>query len=142
MTGKPFRISLKPAERIYINGAVIRVDRRVSLEFLNDVQFLLENHILQPNQADTPLRQLYFTVQIMVMSPNDVSAARTLFRERLDSLIASTLDRRMQADLKSVDQLVAEGKVFPALKLIRNLFTLETPPQASEKTLAAGGMRR
>ena len=58
MSAKSFRISLKPAERIYINGAVIRVDRRVSLEFLNDVQFLLENHVLQAEQANTPLRQL------------------------------------------------------------------------------------
>jgi flagellar protein FlbT len=36
------KISLKPNEKIYLNGAVIRVDRKVTLELLNDVQFLLE----------------------------------------------------------------------------------------------------
>ena len=41
------RITLKANEKIYINGAVIRADRKVSLELLNDVQFLLENHVLQ-----------------------------------------------------------------------------------------------
>ena len=41
------KISLKPNEKIYINGAVLRVDRKVSIELLNDVQFLLENHVLQ-----------------------------------------------------------------------------------------------
>ena len=40
-----FKIFLKANERIFINGAVIRVDRKVSLELLNDVQFLLENHV-------------------------------------------------------------------------------------------------
>ena len=42
------RISLKSGERIFINGAVLRVDRKVAVEFLNDVTFLLENHVLQP----------------------------------------------------------------------------------------------
>jgi flagellar protein FlbT len=135
MSAKPFRISLKPSERIYVNGAVIRVDRRVSLEFLNDVQFLLENHVMQAEQADTPLRQLYFIVQIMVMSPNDSAAARALFRERLKEVLAGDLDGRTLAELKTVDQWVSEGKVFPALRVIRNLFaqevTLQPPPLAA-----------
>jgi flagellar protein FlbT len=59
------KISLKPNEKIYINGAVVRVDRKVSIEFLNDVQFLLENHVLQPEDASTPLRQLYFIAQMI-----------------------------------------------------------------------------
>jgi flagellar protein FlbT len=63
------RISLKAGERIFINGAVLRVDRKVALEFLNDVTFLLENHVLQPEQATTPLRQLYFIVQMMLINP-------------------------------------------------------------------------
>ncbi|MFZ0570150.1 MAG: flagellar biosynthesis repressor FlbT, partial [Rhodomicrobium sp.] len=29
---KPFSISLKSGERIFINGAVLRVDRKVSIE--------------------------------------------------------------------------------------------------------------
>lgn len=135
MSAKPFRISLKPSERIYVNGAVIRVDRRVSLEFLNDVQFLLENHVMQAEQADTPLRQLYFIVQIMVMSPNDSAAARALFRERLKEVLEGDLDGRTLAELKTVDQWVSEGKVFPALRVIRNLFTqevtLQPPPLAA-----------
>ena len=52
-----FKISLRANERIYVNGAVIKVDRKTSLEFLNNVQFLLENHVLQAEDATTPLRQ-------------------------------------------------------------------------------------
>lgn len=136
MSAKSFRISLKPAERIYINGAVIRVDRRVSLEFLNDVQFLLENHVLQAEQANTPLRQLYFIAQVMVMSPNDSTAARTLFRERLETLLASGMEARALAELKTVDQWVAEGKVFPALKVIRSLFAHEGADMGAQRAAA------
>ena len=63
------KISLKPNEKIYLNGAVIRVDRKVTLELLNDVQFLLESHVLQIDEASTPLRQLYFILQVMLMNP-------------------------------------------------------------------------
>ena len=42
-----FKITLKPGEKIYVNGAVIKGERKTTLEFLNDVQFLLENHVLQ-----------------------------------------------------------------------------------------------
>ena len=69
------KISLKANEKIYVNGAVIKTDRKVTLEFLNNVQFLLENHVLQAEDAHTPLRQLYFTVQIMLITPDNADDA-------------------------------------------------------------------
>jgi flagellar protein FlbT len=74
------KISLKPNEKIYLNGAVISVDRKVTIELLNDVQFLLQNHVLQPGEASTPLRQLYFMLQVMLMDPNGAAEARAMFR--------------------------------------------------------------
>ena len=35
------RIFLRPGEKVFLNGAVLRADRKVSLEVLNDVSFLL-----------------------------------------------------------------------------------------------------
>jgi hypothetical protein len=57
------KVHLKPNERVYINGGVIKVDRKVTIELMNEVVFLLEGHILQEDEATTPLRQLYFIVQ-------------------------------------------------------------------------------
>ena len=71
-------LSLRAGERIYINGAVLRVDRKVTLELMNDVTFLLEQHVMQPEQATTPL-QLYFIVQIMLIEPAKAEQARNLF---------------------------------------------------------------
>jgi len=120
-----FKIFLKANERIFINGAVIRVDRKVSLELLNDVQFLLENHVLQAEDATTPLRQLYFIVQVMVMSPSDKEAAMPLFRESLPALITVFDNSKILSDLKHVDRLVTEEKYYEALKTIRGLYPLE-----------------
>ena len=62
-------ISLRAGEKFYINGAVLRVDRKVSIELLNDATFLLEAHVMSVEDVTTPLRQLYFIVQIMLMNP-------------------------------------------------------------------------
>ena len=73
------RLSLRPNEKLYVNGAVIRVDRKVTVELLNDVQFLLEGHVLQAEDASTPLRQLYFILQVMLMNPQGADEAREMF---------------------------------------------------------------
>ena len=119
------KLSLKPNEKIYLNGAVISVDRKVTIELLNDVQFLLQNHVLQPGEASTPLRQLYFMLQVMLMEPAGATQARDMFRRSLPLLLASFDNQHICATLKQVDRLVGEGHVYEALKAIRGLYPLE-----------------
>ncbi len=119
------KISLKPNEKIYINGAVIRVDRKVTVELMNDVQFLLESHVIQADEASTPLRQLYFILQVMLVSPADAGEARDMFRRSLPMLLASFEDAEICSALKQVDRMVGEDRVFEALKTIRALYPLE-----------------
>ena len=119
------KITLRPGEKIFINGAVVRTARKVSLEFLNDVQFLLENHVLQPEDASTPLRQLYFIVQVMLMNPDGAGEARDMFRRSLAALLSSFRNEQVLAALKNIDRLVSEGEVYEALKAIRTLYRAE-----------------
>lgn len=133
------KITLRPNEKLYINGAVVRADRKVSLEFLNDVQFLLEAHVLQAEQASTPLRQLYFIVQVMLMNPAGAEAAKRLFRDTLPNLLGAFSDAHVLSTLKHVDQLVGEDRAYEALKAIRGLYPLEAQildPAAEEQPLA------
>lgn len=119
------KISLKANEKIYINGAVVKVDRKVSLELLNETQFLLESHVLQPEDATTPLRQLYFIVQIMLMNPNNAEAALSMFKTTLPLLLETFRDKHILSSLKHIDGFVAEGRVYEALKAIRDLYPAE-----------------
>jgi flagellar biosynthesis regulator FlbT len=77
---KVTQISPKPSEWIFINGAVIRVDRKVSLELLDDLNFRLESHVPQAEEATTPLRQIYFVAQTMLMDPANAEATSDVFR--------------------------------------------------------------
>lgn len=120
------RISLKSGEKIFINGAVLRVDRKVALEFMNDVTFLLENHVIQPEDANTPLRQLYFIVQMMLINPEGIEQAKTLFRKSIVMLLSCFRDEDVLKELKQIDVIVNQGKPFDALKAIRALFPAES----------------
>jgi len=119
------KISLKPNEKIYINGAVIRVDRKVTVELMNDVQFLLENHVIQADDASTPLKQLYFILQVMLMNPAGAVEARAMFRRSLPLLLASFEDEQINSALKQIDRMVGEDHIYEALKAIRALYPLE-----------------
>ncbi|WP_048647441.1 flagellar biosynthesis repressor FlbT [Nitratireductor soli] len=119
------KISMKANEKIYVNGAVIRTDRKVTLEFLNNVQFLMENHVLQAEDARTPLRQLYFAVQIMLMTPDSADEARKIFSSLLPRLLENFSNERIRAGLKQADQMVGDGQVYDALREIRALYPIE-----------------
>lgn len=119
------RISLKSGERIFVNGAVLRVDRKVAIEFLNDVTFLLENHVLQPEQATTPLRQLYFIAQMALINPEGAEQSVAMFRKSVVMLLSCFKNDEVLAELKRVDALVTQGRAFEALKAIRGLYPIE-----------------
>ena len=118
-------ITLRAGERLYINGAVIRTDRKTTIELLNDATFLLETHVMQAEEATTPLRQIYFVVQVMLMDP---ATARTTAQ-----LAASLISKAMQAfetplvrqGLESVSELIGRARYFEAMKALRAMYPHE-----------------
>src|SRR5262245_8624647 len=122
---QPMRVSLRAGERIYINGAVVRADRKVSLELVNDVMFLLEGQVMQAADATTALRQLYFIVQLMLMNPTDIQDAAALYRRHHAALLAVCENKEMLDGLAAIDELVRASRYYEALKRIRTLFPVE-----------------
>ena len=120
-----FQVSLRAGEKIYINGAVLRVDRKVTIELLNDVSFLLENHVLQPEDATTPLRQLYFVVQTILMEPDDRAAKVELFQEFHSAICSAFESQEVLDELAGIAACVEGGRHFEALRAIRRLFEAE-----------------
>jgi flagellar protein FlbT len=118
-------ISLRSGEKIYLNGAVIKVDRKVSIELMNDVTFLLEAHVMQPQDTNTPLRQLYFIVQTMLIDPASAERARLMFKQSIALMLEVYDNPQIVTGLKTVDSLVNQDRRFEALKTIRHLFPIE-----------------
>jgi len=125
-------IFLRARERIYINGAVIRVDRKTTIELLNEATFLLENHVMQAHEATTPLRRIYFVVQVMLMDPAASEHTAELARTLIDEARAVFLTPEIQSGLQSVLSLISRSRNFEALKTLRSLFPLEAKELAAE----------
>ncbi|TAL78630.1 MAG: flagellar biosynthesis repressor FlbT [Beijerinckiaceae bacterium] len=128
-------ISLRAGEKFYINGAVVRVDRKVSIELLNDATFLLEAHVMRVDEVTTPLRQLYFIVQIMLMNPADTPAASQMFANALAVNRKNFDQGEIAKGLSQVERLVWENRKFEALKTIRALLPLEAETLGKDKVL-------
>jgi flagellar protein FlbT len=129
---KAMQISLKPGERIFINGAVLRVDRKVSIELMNDVTFLLEAHVMQPEEATTPVRQLYFILQAILMDPAGVENTMMVFERTYSLLRAAFENTELQDGLRIIGEQVAGGRSFDALKTVRGLIVMEDAMLAAQ----------
>jgi flagellar biosynthesis repressor protein FlbT len=117
----PFKVSLKANEKIYVNGAVLRFDRRTSIEFLNDVSFLLEAHVMQLEDAVSPVQQLYYIIQILLMAPDDALLTKAAYRQHLGLLAATQPDGDVARQIETIDQMVASGRYYEAMKFIRSV---------------------
>ena len=122
---KPMHLTLKAGDRVFINGAVLRANRKVTLELLNDATFLLEGHVLQPEETTTPLRQLYFVLQAALMDPQNAAAAEKLFSNLMFRTRSAFSSGPILSGLASAEALVAADRCFDALREIRRLLPVE-----------------
>lgn len=62
------KLSLKPDEKLVINGAVIaNADRRTTLIVHNKASILREKDIMQEENINTPAKRIYFPIMLMYM---------------------------------------------------------------------------
>ena len=85
----PLRFTLKPHERLIINGASIRNGGR-SADFLVEThcKFLRESEIIHESEADTACKRLCVTLQVIHLS-DDPTAAETLFYEQATEILGA-----------------------------------------------------
>ena len=128
----PTRVTLRPGERIFINGAVIKADVRTSFEILNDVPYLVEHEIMQAQQTVTPLRQLYYVLQTMVMEPK-TEMAREIYDHVMWNLADVFTNDTVLQGLEAIRAQVADGSPFAALKTLRTLIPIEDAILSGER---------
>ena len=118
-------ITRRANEKIFINGAVLKVDRKTSIELMNDAVFLLEAHVMLERDASTPLRQLYYIVQLMLMEPGERSENRAMLAQHVAEMRKVYEDPAILEGLGKVTRFVGRARPFEALKVIRALLPVE-----------------
>lgn len=121
------RLGLRSGEKIFINGAVLRVDRKVRIELMNDANFLLEAHVMGPEQATTSMRRLYFLVQGLLMDPTLRAAIRPSLAASIELIVREGIDEPTTQDMRTVAELLDQDRYFAALKVIRKLIKQSEP---------------
>ena len=117
------RLHMKAGERLFLNGTVVAVDRRCALTILGEASFLREAYVMQVEDASTPLRRLYFTVQGMIIGGADASAALNA-GVRIEQLLAAARSPDLVAGLLDAREALPE-KPHHALRALRPLFSIE-----------------
>ncbi|MCJ2124474.1 flagellar biosynthesis repressor FlbT [Methylobacterium sp. J-077] len=117
------RLSLKPYERLIINGAAIRNgDRPVSFLIENQCKFLRESEIMHESDADTDCKKLCVTLQVMYLVDEPATTIE-LFLAQARELIA--VERSFAPYLLKIQLEIEAAQYYKAIKQGRELIAYE-----------------
>lgn len=121
------KLTLKPGEKIAVNGAVlVNGDRRAEFVIENRASILRERDIMRPEEATTPARLVYLPVMLMALDP---AARKIHFAElesRLTQFAGAVTDAAGLAICLKISAAVANGAYYKALGHCRALIEFES----------------
>jgi flagellar protein FlbT len=119
----PLRVELKPFERIIIGETVIiNSGTRTSFLIDGEAPILREKDTVTAETANTPVKRLYFCVQMMYLK-NDIPKYRVAYLGFIKDLREAVPGSR---DLiEAVNNHISGGALYKALKEIRKVMKRE-----------------
>lgn len=118
------KLHLHAGERLFLNGAVVVFERKTTLTLLGKASFLRETHVMQAEEATTPLRRLYFSIQALVLDP-EARREAVEAGSRIEQLLAAARTPDLVAALLDAREALDAGRPFHAMRAIRPLFAVE-----------------
>ena len=121
------KITLRPGERIFIAGAVLKNGPNRSMFIIeNKIPLLREREIMLEEEVDTVAKKIYFLLQAMYMEIQSNEHHSKLLQEfeRLTSAFVKAAPSSAQIILEITQNLLAED-LYRALRTCRKLIDLE-----------------
>ena len=119
----PLRVELKPFERIIIGETVIiNSGTRTSFLIDGEAPILREKDTVTAETANTPVKRLYFCVQMMYLK-NDIPRYRASYLGFIKDLRAAVPGSRDV--IEAISNHISAGALYKALKEIRKLMKVE-----------------
>ena len=120
----PLRLSLKPHERLIINGCVIRNGpRRQILEIENRADVLRGNEMMDDSTAQTPARRTAYQIQIALVSKPHRADYLPLIRKGLEDLARAL--PRFAPHITDAEARLDEGDFFAAFRALGEVIAHE-----------------
>ena len=122
----PLKLSLKPGEKFVLNGAVVQNgDRRTTLVLQNKASVLREKDIMQPDEASTPSRRIYFPMMMMYLEDGANGRYYDEFAQRLTEFMGVILNPEVLADCVAISKHAMSREYYKALMMCRKLIEYE-----------------
>ncbi|SEI77829.1 flagellar protein FlbT [Sphingomonas sp. OV641] len=119
------KITLRDGEKLVINGAVVRSVGRTEVHVENHVAILRGREVMNPYEATTPARKLYFACMMAYIQPEQID----LYRDQILALLSDLLDALEAPEAKaacaSFARKVALSDFYRALEECRGLLSYE-----------------
>ena len=136
----PLRVELKPFERIIIGETVIvNSGSRTSFLIDGEAPSLREKDTVTAENANTPVKRLYFCIQMMYLK-NDIPKYRSSYLGCIKDLRDSMPGARDMIEI--INNHVSAGALYKALKEIRKLMKVEEEPAIQVPAQAQAFMRQ
>lgn len=120
------KLTLKPGEKFVINGAVVvNGDRRAHLLIQNNVAILREKDVMQQQDAKTPVRRIYFAIQMLYLDESNEGVYFSEFTRRLKEFMGVLSDREALARCGSILEEVSAKHYYRALMSCKKLMPFE-----------------
>jgi len=117
-------LTLRPGEKLFLNGAVlVNGESRSELTLLNEVSILREKDIMVEGAADTPCKRIYFLLQLMYIDPS----SRETYLNNLNVATAeiASAARSTLPLLNRIGEFVVLGDYYQAMKSAKMLISYE-----------------
>ena len=119
-------LTLAPGESFIVNGAVLENGDRPSRIRIkdNDARVLRCSDALKPADVDTPVKQVYFAIQLFItgdLDPDDAMPAVKKECAALEDVFSSVNASLMPRLLNMLDR----GNFYSALNHLKGIMTLE-----------------
>ena len=120
------KLTLKPGEKIAVNGAVIvNGDRRTAFVIENRANVLRECDIMQAAEATTPARRVYLPVMMMALDPAVRGEAFPEFERRITEFAGVIRDPDALNLCLKISAALANDDFYKALRFCRKLIEFE-----------------
>jgi flagellar protein FlbT len=123
--GRSHQIRMARGERLYVNGTVLRFDRSVGVQAKPDAIVLDERHIMHAGDVTSPLRQLYFCVQLVLIDPDNIDELRPILDVTRRDVGLVYQDTSIGQGLRDVGDLFQHDRYYDALLAIEAMFAEE-----------------
>ena len=118
------KITLKPKEKIYINGALLtNGDHAAQLFVENKVRLLREKEIMTVEKAQSLCEKIYLNIQMMYFEPDKVKPLHKSYWQLVRVLTEAAPSTT--AMIHEISEKILVEEYYAALKLTKNLIEYE-----------------